>query len=71
MSAVTTDYLATIEQMAAGAVLRVDGVSWEEYEQLLADLGEGSPVRVFYAGLAVTEIWRVAKGQVRIFVLTG
>ena len=48
MSAMTADYLAAIEHMPAGAVLRVDGVSWEEYEQLLADLGEGSVVRVFY-----------------------
>jgi len=44
----TADYLAAIEHMPAGAVLRVDGVSWEEFEQLLADLGEGSVVRVFY-----------------------
>ena len=48
MSAATTDYLALIEHMPAGAVLRVDEVSWEDYEQLLADLGEGSAVRVFY-----------------------
>jgi len=48
MSAMTADYLAAIEHMPAGAVLRVDGVSWEDYEQLLADLGEGSVVRVFY-----------------------
>ncbi len=48
MSAATTDYLATIEHMPAGAVLRVDEVPWEEYEQLLADLGEGGAVRIFY-----------------------
>ena len=48
MSAATTDYLATIEHMPAGAVLRVDDVPWEEYEQLLADLGDGHAVRIFY-----------------------
>jgi Uma2 family endonuclease len=29
-------------------VLRIDDVPWEEYEQLLADLGEGYAVRIFY-----------------------
>ena len=48
MSAATNDYLAAIEQMDAGAVLRVDDVPWEEYEQLLADLGDGFAVRIFY-----------------------
>ncbi|HEV8486929.1 MAG TPA: Uma2 family endonuclease [Blastocatellia bacterium] len=48
MSAATTDYLAAIEHMPSGAVLRVDDVPWEEYEQLLADLGEGRAVRIFY-----------------------
>ena len=48
MSAATTDYLAAIEHMPAGAVLRVDNVPWEEYEQLLTDLGDGYAVRIFY-----------------------
>ena len=48
MSAATADYLATIEHMPAGAVLRVDDVPWEDYEQLLADLGDGRAVRIFY-----------------------
>ena len=48
MSAATNEYLAAIEQMDAGAVLRVDDVPWEEYEQLLADMGDGYAVRVFY-----------------------
>src|SRR6185295_16230642 len=34
--------------MPSGAVLLDGGVSWEDYEQLLLDLGEGSAVRVFY-----------------------
>ncbi|MEK6405455.1 MAG: Uma2 family endonuclease [Acidobacteriota bacterium] len=48
MSAATTDYLAAIEHLPAGAVLRIDDVPWEEYENLLADLGEGYAVRIFY-----------------------
>jgi Uma2 family endonuclease len=48
MSVATNDYLAVIAHLPAGAVLRVDNVSWEEYENLLADLGEGYAVRIFY-----------------------
>lgn len=48
MSAVTTDYSLAIAHLPAGAVLRLDNVPWEEYEQLLADLGPGYAVRIFY-----------------------
>lgn len=48
MSVATTDYLAAIAHLPAGAVLRIDDVPWEEYENLLADLGEGYAVRIFY-----------------------
>jgi len=48
MSVATTDYLAAIAHLPAGAVLRVDDVPWEEYENLLADLGESYAVRIFY-----------------------
>lgn len=48
MSVAATDYLSAIERLPAGAVLSVDGVSWEDYENLLADLGEGYAVRIFY-----------------------
>src|SRR3989454_12559080 len=48
MSVATTDYLAAIAHLPAGAVLRIDDVSWEDYETLLADLGEGYAVRIFY-----------------------
>lgn len=48
MSVATTDYLAAIAHLPAGAVLRIDGVPWAEYENLLADLGEGYAVRIFY-----------------------
>jgi len=48
MSVATTDYLPVITHLPAGAVLRVDEVSWAEYENLLADLGESYSVRIFY-----------------------
>ncbi|MEK6323820.1 MAG: Uma2 family endonuclease [Acidobacteriota bacterium] len=48
MSVATTDYLAAIAHLPAGAVLRIDDVPWEEYENLLADLGESYAVRIFY-----------------------
>jgi len=48
MPVATTDYLQAIAHLPAGATLRVDDVPWEEYEQLLADLGEGYAVRIFY-----------------------
>jgi Uma2 family endonuclease len=48
MSVATTDYLAAIAHLPAGAVLRFDDVSWDDYENLLADLGEGYAVRIFY-----------------------
>jgi Uma2 family endonuclease len=48
MSVAPADYLAAIEHLPAGAVLRFDDVSWEDYENLLADLGDGYAVRIFY-----------------------
>lgn len=48
MSVATTDYLAAIARLPAGAVLRIDDVSWEEYESLLGDLGDDYAVRIFY-----------------------
>lgn len=48
MSVATTDYLAAIAHLPAGAVLRIDDVSWGDYEHLLADLGESYSVRIFY-----------------------
>lgn len=47
MSVATTDYLAAIAHLPAGAVLRIDDVSWEEYESLLGDLGDLA-VHIFY-----------------------
>ena len=48
MSAVATDYREAIAHLPAGAALRVDDVSWEDYENLLDDLGESYSVRIFY-----------------------
>jgi Uma2 family endonuclease len=48
MSVAPADYLAAIEHLPAGAVLRFDDVLWEDYQNLLADLGEGYAVRIFY-----------------------
>jgi Uma2 family endonuclease len=42
------DYIAAIAHLPAGVSLRVDDVTWEEYEQLLADLGDDYAVRIFY-----------------------
>ena len=40
MSVQTASYIEAIEHLPKGAILRLPHVSWEEYEQLLADLGE-------------------------------
>ena len=46
--ATPTDLLEVIAHMRSGSVYRADNVSWDEYEQLLANLGEGYAVRIFY-----------------------
>ena len=46
--ATATNYLAAIAHIPPGASLRVDGVAWEDYKQLMYDLRESSVVRVFY-----------------------
>ena len=48
MSARTAGYLEAIEHLPEGAILVVPGVSWEEYEELLGDLGARPGVRVSY-----------------------
>ena len=45
---VATDYLQAIAHLPDGAVLTFNGVAWQEYEQLLTDLGPGYSVRIFY-----------------------
>jgi Uma2 family endonuclease len=41
-------YLETIEHLSTGATLILTDVSWEEYQQLLTDLGDSYAVRVSY-----------------------
>ena len=48
MPVVSADCRAVVTQLPPGAVLRVDDLPWEEYERLLADLGPGYAVRIFY-----------------------
>jgi len=48
MPVATDDYIAAIAHLPLGGVLRIDDVPWKEYEQLLADLGEGYSARIFY-----------------------
>lgn len=48
MSTYATNYLEAIEHLPDGAMLRLEGVSWEEYEQLLEDLIEWPGIRVSY-----------------------
>lgn len=48
MSAVTVNYLDSIEHLPAGATLRLPRVSWEEYEALLSDLTDWPGLRVSY-----------------------
>ncbi len=49
MSTQTVSYIEAIEHLPKGAVLRIPHVSWEDYEQLLTDLGDDYHVRVSYA----------------------
>jgi Uma2 family endonuclease len=43
-----TNYLEIISRLPNDSSLRLEDVSWEEYEQLLDDLGEGYAARIFY-----------------------
>ena len=49
MSTQTASYVEAIEHLPKGAILRIPQVSWEDYDQLLADLGDDYHVRVSYA----------------------
>lgn len=48
MSAYTSDYLEAIEHLPDGAMLRLEDISWDEYERLLEELSEWPGVRVSY-----------------------
>ncbi len=50
MTALITNYIDLIERLPAGGTLILPDVSWEEYEQLLADLGDSNRFRVNYGG---------------------
>ena len=48
MSVRTVSYVEASEHMPKGATLRIPAVRWEDYEQLLAELGDDYHVRVSY-----------------------
>jgi Uma2 family endonuclease len=48
MSAHTLDFLEAIEHLPEGAMLRLENISWDEYEQLLEELGDRPGLRVSY-----------------------
>jgi len=48
MSTRTSNYLDAIEHLPDGATLIIQQCTWDEYEQLVEDLAEGSHVRVSY-----------------------
>src|SRR6266850_2803448 len=48
MTTQTANYLDAIAHLPAGGSLILNDVPWEEYEELLSDLGEGYAVRIAY-----------------------
>lgn len=48
MSAQTADYLDAVEHLPDGVMLRLEHISWDEYEQLLDDLITWPGMRVSY-----------------------
>ena len=48
MSTHAESYLEAIERLPDGAMLRLEGVTWEEYEQLLEEVAEWRGMRVSY-----------------------
>ena len=46
--AIASDYLEAATHLPLGAKLLAEDVTWDEYEQLLSDLGELYSVRIFY-----------------------
>jgi len=48
MTSQTANYLEAIAHLPAGGRLILNDVPWEEYEELLSDLGEGYAVRIAY-----------------------
>lgn len=48
MSAHTLDFIEAVEHLPEGAMLRLENISWDEYEQLLDELIEWPGMRVSY-----------------------
>lgn len=48
MSTHTADYLEAIEHLPQGAMLRLERITWNEYEQLLEEIDEHPGMRVSY-----------------------
>jgi Uma2 family endonuclease len=46
--AVASEYMEAVAHLPLGAKLLAEDVTWEEYEQLLSELGASYSVRVFY-----------------------
>lgn len=74
MSVQADEYLDAINHVPPGGLLRLDNVSWQEYERLLADLGDDSKVRVSYDQgrleiMAPLPIHEKQKGLVHDFVI--
>ncbi|MBL8207695.1 MAG: Uma2 family endonuclease [Blastocatellia bacterium] len=46
--AVASEYLEAVTHLPTGAKLLAEDVTWEDYEQLLSELGSAYSVRVFY-----------------------
>ncbi|MGH9913909.1 MAG: hypothetical protein ACRD63_01330, partial [Pyrinomonadaceae bacterium] len=49
MNVQTADYLDAATHLPVGGRLTLHGVDWEEYEQLLVELGDRSHLRVSYS----------------------
>lgn len=47
-TATTTEYLEAIAHLPSGATLRLPDISWDEYEELLAELNDRPGLRVSY-----------------------
>jgi Uma2 family endonuclease len=48
MSTHTLHFLEAIEHLPEGAMLRLENISWDEYEQLLEELGDRPGLRITY-----------------------
>ncbi|HYE71891.1 MAG TPA: Uma2 family endonuclease, partial [Blastocatellia bacterium] len=69
MNATATDWLALIEQLPADAEVKLRNVSWDEYEELLEQVGEASALRISYdeGTLAIITLSLEHENDVRFF----